>query len=282
MSKRSLAFGVCLLAALLGLAFSAPANIAWGNGGYSSNPEFPDYGIHDWIADKALAFQTADVSFLLTTYHSDFLIGTEAPDNGEYVGDSYNHHVYYRSSGALQADVGALRAREMYKSALDCLKASDYEHAAYYAGAMAHYISDVGVYSHTMGASTDWGTSTSHAAYEDHVHTMLGSLTAPQTTALVWNDAYNVTISLAHKTTFGAGPIKPNTWMENNYNWNDPAFKSSCLESLNESVRAVASAFGLLTAQAGLTSVPEFEMGICLVLALTVALFSSFKVRRSS
>ncbi len=257
---------VMIIAAVL----AAPQAFAWGNGGYSSNPEYPDYGTHDWIADKALAFQTADVTFLLTTYHADYLLGTEAPDNDAYIGDSYNHHVYYRASGELQTDVGSARAREMYQSALASLKSSDFEHAAYYAGAMAHYISDVGAYGHTMGASTDWGPSPHHEDYEDHVHTMLGSLAAPQATAIPWNDAYNATLSLARTTTFGSGTIKTNSWMETNYDWANPVFRSSCIESLNESVRAVASALGLLLSQAGGYPVPEFHSAGFLVLAMAV------------
>jgi hypothetical protein len=265
---------------LFAVALFASPTLAWGNGGYSSNPDYPDYGIHDWIADKALAFQTSDVTFLLTTCHAEYLLGTEMPDNGDYIGDSYNHHVYYNASGVLQTDIGASRAREMYKSALASLKSSDYEHAAQFAGAMAHYISDLGAYGHTMGASTDWGTSPHHAAYEDHVHTMLGALVSPQATQIAWNDPYNATLSLARTTTFGSGAIRPNIWMEANYDWENPAFRSSCLASLNESVKAVASALSLLLAESGAAPIPEFSLGGGVIIAMTVLVFAVVRLHR--
>jgi len=263
---------VVLATAFLSLSISAQPVSGWGNGGYSSNPAYPDYGIHDWIADKALAFQMADVTFLLTTYHADYLIGTEAPDNGAYIGDSYNHHVYYGSTAVLESDVGASRAREMYGSALASLKSSDYEQAAYYAGAMAHYISDLGAYGHTMGSSTDWGASPHHSDYESHVGSLIGTLKTPVFTNLLCRDPYNTTLDLAREITFGSGAIKANTWMESNYNWEDPMFRASCLASLNESVRAVAAALGQLLSEAGVSAIPEFWspvlviVGVCAVM----------------
>lgn len=276
---RRVILAISLVAALTA-PLCTPNVRAWGNGGFSSDPDFPDYGTHDWIADKALSFQTADITFLLTTYHSDYLIGTEAPDNGAYIGDSYNHHVYYRASGALQTDIAALRAREMYDSALASLKASDYEHAAYYAGAMAHYISDLGVYAHTMGTATDWGAAPHHSEYEDHVGTLLGTLMSPVVKPIQWKDPYNATLALARETTFGAGAIKPNTWMETNYEWSDPAFSASCFESLNESVRAVASAIGLLLTEGGASTIPELQSPIVAALAICVIAIVARRVNR--
>ncbi len=247
------------ITALAILILSVPVN-AWSNGGFSADPDRPDYGIHDWIADKALSFQTADVQFLLTTYHSSYLIGTEAPDNQAYIGDSYNHHVYYAASGTVQSDVAAGRARAMFQSALASLHSSDFERAAYCAGAMAHYISDLGAYGHTMGSSTEWGSSPHHGDYEDHVQDILGSLVAPVPEALTPVDPYNSTLALAQETTFGSGVIRSNTWMEANYDWGNPLFRASCLESLNESVRAVAQALAELLYEAGGYAVPEFRV----------------------
>jgi hypothetical protein len=266
-SQITLAF-VCAVAVLSIIPASATA---WGNGGFSADPTHPDYGIHDWIADKALSFQTANVQFLLTTYHAKYLIGTEAPDNGAYIGDSFNHHVYYTTSGSVQSDVGAARARSMFQAALTSLRSSDFENAAYYAGAMAHYISDLGAYGHTMGSSAVWGTSPHHGDYEDHVQTLLGSLVAPAPATLTRTDAYNSTLALARETTFGSGAIMANIWMEANYNWGNPTFRASCLESLNESVRAVARALCQLLFEAGLSPVPEFGFfEAVLVVAVTI------------
>ena len=256
---------------------------AWGNGGFSADPTHPDYGIHDWIADKALSFQTADVQFLLTTYHARYLIGTEAPDNGAYIGDSFNHHVYYTSSGTVQSDIAATRARSMFQAALTSLRSADYENAAYYAGAMAHYISDLGAYGHTMGSSTVWGSSPHHGDYEDHVQTLLGSLVAPVPAALTWTDAYNSTLALAREATFGSGAIKTNTWMEANYDWGNSVFRASCFESLNESVRAVARSLGQLLFEAGISPVPEFgffEAVFVIVASVPLAVFRKISYRK--
>ncbi len=276
-------FRILALVAIIAISFAvvpSPAE-AWGNGTYSVDPNSPRYGIHDWIADKALTFQTANVQFLLTTYHADYLIGTEAPDNGAYIGDSYNHHVYYSTTGGVQSDVGATRARAMYQLSLSSLRSSDFEQAAFYAGAMAHYISDPGAYGHTMGSSTVWGTSPHHGDYEDHVHTMLGSLSDPTPTTLVLTDAYNATLDLARKTTFGSGSIRANTWMESNYNWSDPVFKASCRESLNESVKAVATALGLLLVQGGVSTIPEFgSEGLVVIVICIPATAYSIWVRK--
>jgi len=72
---------------------------------------------------------------------------------------------------------------------------------------------------------------------------------------------------LALKTTFGYGAIKENTWMEANYDWGNSAFRASCLASLNESVRSVAGALGLLLFEGGVTPVPEFGMFEIVVIA---------------
>jgi hypothetical protein len=129
----------------------------WSNGGYSADPDNPDYGTHDWVANAALQPQTKDVTFLKTTYNSLFLLGTEAPDNPSYIGDTGSHHFYYRSDKSIQDDVCADRASSIYSSALQYLKSNDFDLAAFEVGVMAHYISDVGVFGHTMSASTDWG-----------------------------------------------------------------------------------------------------------------------------
>jgi len=219
---------------------------AWSNGGYSADPENPDYGTHDWIADRALNLQTKDVSHFMTTYHDSFLIGTEAPDNPDYIGDSANHHVYYYSGGSVQDDVCADRAKAMYDYALSRLTSGDFEVAAYYMGAMAHYISDVGVFGHTMGAYTDWGSEVHHSDYESYFESILGTLTLPSTISLGDSSAYDATMDLARTVTFGSGTMKANVWMDDNYDWSDDVFKTSAKASLYQSVYATAAAINHL------------------------------------
>lgn len=234
----------CALAAAMVLL--CPATQGWSNGGYSADPEDPDYGTHDWIADRALELQIADVSHFSTTYHDSYLIGTEAPDNPEYIGDSTNHHVYYYSGGSVQDDVSAIRAQAMYDSALSRLTAGDYVIAAYYMGAMTHYIADVGVFGHTMGAYTDWGAEVHHSDYESAFESILGSLILPSTITLGCSSAYDSTMDLAMAITFGSGSVKSNVWMDDNYDWSDAVFEASAMGSLHQSVYAVAAALNHL------------------------------------
>jgi hypothetical protein len=236
--------------AIILASWAAPFARAWSNGGYSSDPANPDYGTHDWIADKALTIQARDVTFLSTTYHPKYMLGTEAPDNPVYIGDSTNHHVYYYSDGVLQDDDSAVRASQMYEVALGYLRSGDYEAAAYDIGAMAHYVSDVGVFGHTMGSATDWGAEAHHSDYENKIQSMTGSL-EPRT-GLVLGDlgAYDATIGLAREITFGQGAIKTNVWMDTNYNWTNAVFMASAMSSLNSSVTAVAAVINHLMIEA--------------------------------
>jgi hypothetical protein len=229
------------LSVLAFLTLLLPCARAWSNGGYSADPDNPDYGTHDWIADMALTLQTRDATFLTTTYHSLFLLGTEAPDNPQYIGDSTNHHVYFHASGLIQDDISAARASQIYQIALGYLLEGDKQSAAYDIGALSHYVSDPGVFGHTMGAYTDWGAETHHSDYENVVESMTGSLSPPTGMSLGDSDAYNATLDLAKNITFGEGAIKSNVWMDTNYDWSDATFAASAMSSLHESVAAVAA-----------------------------------------
>jgi hypothetical protein len=245
---------LALSLALVAATSCVPAGAAaWGNGGYSSDYDDPDYGIHDWIADEALTMQTANITFLTSTYHSEYLLGTEAPDNPALIGDSINHHVYYYSSGALQDDASAVRAQSLYDLALASLEGGNFSAAAYRIGVMTHYIADLGVFGHTMGADTDWGAEEHHSDYEEAVGEMLGSVSLPSGMEL-WNmSARDAALGLARNTTFGAGDVRPNVWMDDNYDWANPEFEASAMASLYGSVSAVAAAVN------SVLSVSEYE-----------------------
>lgn len=229
-----------ILAALISICF-IPGAQAWSNGGYSADPANPDYGTHDWIADRALDIQIRNVTFLSTTYHSRFLLGTEAPDNPAYIGDSSNHHVYYYSDGTLQDGKEAVRASEMYDLAVAYLNANDYSNASFYLGAMAHYIADLGVFGHTMGSGTAWGAEAHHSDYEDKVEAMTGFMPSPSGLSLGDKYASNAALDIAKDITFGSGAIEPNIWMDANYNWGNAVFSASVNASLNAAIEAVAA-----------------------------------------
>lgn len=246
-SHKVVAFALALSAVV---AFAPCSARAWSNGGYSADIEDPDYGTHDWIADMALSMQSEDVSFLETTYHATYLIGTEAPDNPVFIGDSMNHHIYYYASTALQDNASAVRASDMYSQALDDLVSGNFAVAAYHIGAMTHYIADMGVFGHTMGTYTDWGAEVHHSDYEEEFESMLGSLTLPAGIPLGDRSAYDAATGLAYDITFGAGDIRPNTWMDDNYDWSDDEFRTSAMASLHSAVSAVASAINHLLLEA--------------------------------
>lgn len=230
---------------------------AWGNGGYSADFDNPDYGTHDWIADRALTLQTKDVTFIASAYHSEYLLGTEAPDNPEFIGDSVNHHVYYNSSGALQDDASAVRAQAIYDLALASLEGGNLSAAAYQMGVMTHYIADMGVFGHTMGADTDWGAEEHHSDYEEAVGDMLGAISLPPGMALGNTSARKAALGLAWNTTFGAGDARTNIWMDSNYDWSDPEFEASAMASLFGAVSAVAAAVNNLLYSAEYEPPPE-------------------------
>jgi hypothetical protein len=214
---------------------------AWSNGGYSWDPLDPDYGTHDWIAEAALAIQTRDASFLTGDNLVRFLLGTEAPDNDEYIGDHDEHHVYYYATGAVQDDAAGLRAQDMYDLALLADLEDRPADTAYYLGAMAHYISDVGVFGHTMGAVTVWGYEEHHTDYEEEFESIIDSLERPTDMTLSNMSAYDAALGLAKDITFGTGSIKANTWMDDNYEWSDSVFVASAMASLDAAVYSVAA-----------------------------------------
>lgn len=243
---------ITALAAIALLSISAFAGdecAAWGNGGYSEDRSDPDYGTHDWIAERALALVTADKTFLASTYHVSFLLGTEAPDNPDMIGDTWNHHVYYEPPSQLVEDNSARRALDSYSIAKDLMADGNFELAAYYTGAMTHYISDVGVFGHTMGSGTVWGAEEHHSDYEAEVGKRIFSLGPTPSMTLSPTDPYSATLELARKVTFGEGGIKSNIWMDDNYDWSDSAFVSSADQSLFASVFYVACSIQYLLQQ---------------------------------
>jgi hypothetical protein len=240
-----------IVLAILLLSDIPPGTIAWGNGGYSSDPSNPDYGMHDRIADLALSISTEDVAFLRSTYHTQYLLGTEAPDNPDYIGDTANHHVYYYSSGQVQDDKSAVRARQVYEEALAKIDSGSLLDAAFLIGEMTHYISDVGVFGHTMGNATDWGAEVHHSDYESKFDSLMTTYSLPSGTVPAPKDAYEATMQLARVITFGEGVIKANIWMDSHYDWSDSvSFVPSAMHSLDLSILAVASAIDHLLAEA--------------------------------
>ena len=247
---------------LIVLSSSRPA-AAWSNGGPSSSTSAPRYGTHDWIAEHALGWIPAAEKQFLDDNLNAYLYGTELPDfsdaiGGDGIGDSYDHHVYYHADGRLQDDAAAERARDAFGTALDRLRSGDFAGAAKWAGTMAHYIGDLGVFGHVMGAPTDWGAENYHDEYETHVQDLTGNYISTLDAALNFDgnlenlSAYDATLRLAHDTTFDdSGQGRTALWMDQNYDWSNTAFNARVGRSLSLSVNAVADVLHTLWVEAG-------------------------------
>lgn len=148
---------------------------AWNNG-QSGNArtdlleecDDPPYSTHDWIADKAMELLPEHERKWLEPHRPIYLIGTEAPDNSQLLLDCGVPHSLYgdthlghsvdwdddhttwalRDTGELQ-DRAAVRAQEEYHKAVVAYEQGNHAHAAFYLGAMAHYIGDVSQYGHS-------------------------------------------------------------------------------------------------------------------------------------
>jgi len=219
--------------------------LAWSNGGYSDDPSNPDYGTHDWIAEHALDWLPEREKRYIVDNLAPYLYGTELPDNGvapDGIGDKTKHHIYYWSNGSLQEDASAVRASEEYNNTLNFLRLGDLANASKTAGIMSHYIVDVAVFGHVMGASTDWGVEEHHSDYETYVNQRTSSYDAEFNVYLSFDgelnliSAYDAARELAYDTTFDLNGDLTCVWMDQNYDWSDPAFKDKCGESLNLAV----------------------------------------------
>jgi hypothetical protein len=256
-----LAFMICCI------VLSAKPASAWSNGGFSTDPSHPAYGTHDWIAQHALDnLPTVEKQYLLDNLNV-YLYGTELPDNGQApdgIGDTAKHHFYFYAIGSVQDDVSGTRAAQVYQTALAYLKVKDYPDAAKTAGIMSHYIVDVGVWAHVMGAGTDWGSepSSNHADYEEYVDRRTSSYTDQFNKYLSYDgtlsvvSAYDATKDLANNTTFDKGQAYNCTWMNQNYGTGNPAYWNRAGESLNLAVNYLTDVLHTLYTDANPAAAP--------------------------
>jgi hypothetical protein len=105
-----------------------------------------------------------------------YFIGTEAPDNGFKPSNAeggYNdapacHCILFDEDGNVTKERAELRVRQEFDKALGALADGKPALAAFYAGALAHYMGDLGQFYHIMGSQSHWGSEdqTRHSAYE--------------------------------------------------------------------------------------------------------------------
>lgn len=161
--------GVCPIAAQRVLAcllivLSLTTVSAWKNPRKSETLNTPVFGTHDWIAFKA--YQVAGRPTFIRNNLNRYFIGTEAPDNGFWPADAeggYNDAgacrcILFDDDGDVTRDRGELRARQEFDKAVDALNDGDPRLAAFYAGALAHYVGDFAQFCHVMGSDSHWGS----------------------------------------------------------------------------------------------------------------------------
>jgi hypothetical protein len=156
--------------ALILLALLPPQALAWSNGpkinARTDSPAecaSPPYATHDWIADHALAMVPDAEKAWLLPHKALYLLGTEAPDNLQIHSSCAGPHRGYGDAGpghtiewrndmsgfVANRDGAARRAREEYVKAANAFENGERGHAAFFLGAMAHYIGDVSQFGHT-------------------------------------------------------------------------------------------------------------------------------------
>jgi plastocyanin len=245
MGKKHVSASLFVFSLLLVLMLTFLTNSvqSWSNGGYSADPSNPDYGTHDWIAQHALDWLPTEEKQYISENLVTYLYGTELPDNPAGIGDTTKHHIYYSSSEVMTDDAAAVRASTEYNNTLSFLKAQDFTNTAKNAGIMSHYIVDMAVFGHVMGASTDWGTETHHSDYEDYVKDRTSNYSGGEFDSYLSFDgsfttisAYDAAKNLAYDTTFDVDGDLNCTWMDQHYDWNNQTFKNRAGESLNLAV----------------------------------------------
>ncbi|MFX0187162.1 MAG: hypothetical protein ACFE8A_05445 [Candidatus Hodarchaeota archaeon] len=141
-------------------------SVALPNGSYADDSSSYDYNNdfagHDWVANVSLTALLNDNATRwqwLNDRKLIYFVGTEAPDNsgvsmtldGKSIigfGDFSWHHIYIHQDGSVYEDDAALRAKSMGDLACVNLDEEKYDLAAFYLGAMTHYISDMAVFCH--------------------------------------------------------------------------------------------------------------------------------------
>ena len=210
-----------------------PAQVlAWGNG-QSGNAQTnqadecanPPYSTHDFVADHALFMLPEHERQWLEQRRTFYLLGTEAPDNDDipvacgtpntgYDDRHKGHSVEwsgdwtdFRQTNGVKKDRAASRAQEEYNKAVEAYDAGELDHAAYFLGAMAHYIGDVSQYGHAVpfeavhGKYESWvgrrTKSRSDSVFNEYI----------QANPLVRRTAYTAVKRVSKLTAGGRGPV---------------------------------------------------------------------------
>ena len=270
LSRPSIFLAAVLMISILCLPEVA---LSWKNGpsgDAATDEDHPDcdvvpFSTHDWIPDHALALLPAEESAWLRPHKKLYLLGSEAPDNNnipDACGAPHNgyddrragHSVEWKSdmSGFAAHDNGDLkdrcarRAQEEYSKAIIAFQEEDLGAAAFFLGAMAHYIGDASQYGHAIPDEDH------HSDYEGWVGTRTDQFDddvfedAIVLDSLVRRTPYTAVKRITKKTVSGSGDILAAATMDSIYSKKNEdsedgeAYRTSVAASLNFGVNELA------------------------------------------
>lgn len=150
----------------------------WGNG-YSiyGDPIFADsvtgwkntnmYGTHDYLAQKALEMLAeAAPEEAMWINQRYYFYGTELPDSlgmGESINDRAAQYLTFDGGGRLIDDSLAKQSMKRYDQLIAAIKRGDIGTASKFAGTLAAYVSNAGLFSRVVD------TATNGKNFEDHI-----------------------------------------------------------------------------------------------------------------
>ena len=137
------------------------------------------FGTHDYIALEGYELAGPDSLQWITDNINAYFLGTEAPDVGAKIsgaGGGYHdtgacHCILFDAEGGVRRQRAEDRVREEFDKAKTAKANGDNRKAAFYAGAMAHYLGDLSQFCHIMGQKSHWGSEDpqAHKRYETAV-----------------------------------------------------------------------------------------------------------------
>jgi hypothetical protein len=248
-----------LSAFILASLVIVPWLLAWNNGGSTDQVaecSDPPYATHDWVAEHALMLLPEPERAWLMPHKVLYLLGTEAPDNktiptecgGPHSGYDdrlRGHSVEWKgdwSDFVAKKDRAARRAQEEYDKAVKSFKDGNTAHAAFFLGAMAHYVGDVSQYGH----SVPFETKKHHKGYEDWVETKTKSFNGGTFESFIQADGlerrktFTAVKRISKATAGGQGKILHAGAMEQRFDTKGQEYVDSVGHSLNLGVNELA------------------------------------------
>lgn len=249
-----LTVGIIIMLSILSTNVHAWKNGQDGNASTDKPSECsnPPYSTHDWIADQALSLMPSD--YWLNNHKTMYLLGTEAPDNSQIPTECNTPHTGYNDRGSghsvewdetcncMIVDRAAARAKEEHIKALSAYRAGNTSHAAFYLGAMVHYIGDVIAYPHT------YPDEEHHSPYEGWVGRRTKAIDSSVFTGyiksnkLINRKPYTAVKRISKTIVWGKGNILTAVEMDNMYKHkkDNQVYLDSIGESLNYGVNEIA------------------------------------------